>query len=730
MKFLRTLPLAMGLLLSLGSATIRVATAAETFYVGPNNGAWNTGGNWDAGVVPPFQADVVVGEFSPARLGKMNIVFDGNTPHLKTLRINSIGTGAGGTTGGTNFNQTADSTFMSCTTQLLGGGPFDCAYNQSAGKNFGNINVGTPEGSGTYNLSGTAIFSGSQAIGVGGATGVFNQTGGSNTSQITIGYSGNGSKVSAAYNMSGGTLESEVGIGSGLGGTASGSSSFTQSGGTHTSRRLGLHAGDAVYNLTGGTLTMLNGAVALINGGNFFIGAQASFTGALSIGKNGTVHVNGATVSLPGDSAVDGGYRAASSSTQTFGYLAIDSSGYLRGSSGDEFIVGGNLTNSSAAHLQFDLDAARLILSGNGVTHRVAWPGADRGATTLGYQDNFALGILSLTSGGSLALLDGNATAGGAIYVHALLLADGVDQIARIGSSGGMSIFYNVNHPSNAYLHGRTYPLNGGGVLAPASVQPAELGNISTRANIGTGDNVLIGGFIVQGTEPRKLLLRAIGPSLGTQGVPGAISDPSLTLFNETGQQLGMNDNWKSSSQFEELQASGIAPTHDMESALIETVNPGSYTAVVRGVNNVTGLGLVEVYDLGLTAEARLANISSRGFVGTGDNVLVGGFIVLTSSQSVITRAIGPSLAQSGISNGLSDPTIALHDSNGALVAFDNDWKDDAGQASQIVAAGLAPALDRESAVAALLSPGSYTAIVRGAGNTTGVALVEIYNLR
>ena len=287
-----------------------------------------------------------------------------------------------------------------------------------------------------------------------------------------------------------------------------------------------------------------------------------------------------------------------------------------------------------------------------------------------------------------------------------------------------------MNNPANAYLHGGTYPLNGGGVVAPASVQPAELGNISTRAKIGTGDDALIAGFIVQGKEARKVVIRAIGPSLGAQGVPGALPDPTLTLFSQTGQQLATNDNWKDSPQSQELKSSGVAPTHDLESALIETLSPGSYTAVVRGVNNSTGLGLVEVYDLGTTAGARLANVSSRGFVATGDNVLIGGFIVLTSSQNVVVRALGPSLTQNGISNALANPTLELHDSNGALLAFDNDWQDNSSQAAQIRAVGLAPTVDTEAAISVQLSPGSYTAIVRDAGNTTGVALVEIYNPR
>src|ERR1700731_1356026 len=302
MKFAATLPVALALLFALGPATVRVANAGETFYIGPNNGTWNTGANWDTGVVPPSEADAVVGEFVPGRIGQMNIIFDGNYPifnpqfglavPLRTLRINSIGTGAGGTMGGTNFNQTASGTVMNCASQLIGGGQFDCVYNQSAGSNNGDINLGLPEGSGTYNLSGTANLSANVLkIGVGGAVGVFNQTGGSNNSPMLIGYSGSGR---GTYNMSGGVLQSEVALGTNPGGSAA----FNQTGGTHTSSRIGLYTPEAVYNLTGGSLTLLNGGLVTINGGNFVIGAQAYLCRALCGGQNGTMQINAATILL------------------------------------------------------------------------------------------------------------------------------------------------------------------------------------------------------------------------------------------------------------------------------------------------------------------------------------------------------------------------------------------------------------------------------------------------
>ena len=251
--------------------------------------------------------------------------------------------------------------------------------------------------------------------------------------------------------------------------------------------------------------------------------------------------------------------------------------------------------------------------------------------------------------------------------------------------------------------------------------------NISTRLNVGVGDNVLIGGFIVIGTDPKKVLLRAIGPSLTSFGVPDALADPVIELHNPD-MSVVTNDNWRD-MQEQEIMDTTIPPTNDLESAIVATLEPGSYTAIVRGKNDTTGIGLVEVYDLDETANSELANISTRGFVDTGDNVMIGGFIVGDGvNTTVVVRAIGPSLGDLGVSNPLQDPTLELHGTNGDLLASDDDWKD--SQQAEIDAAGLAPTDDRESAIEAVLAPGLYTAIVRGKDNTTGVALMEVYNLQ
>ncbi len=262
---------------------------------------------------------------------------------------------------------------------------------------------------------------------------------------------------------------------------------------------------------------------------------------------------------------------------------------------------------------------------------------------------------------------------------------------------------------------------------------PRQLLNISTRLKVLTGDNVLIGGFIVTGTEPKKVILRAIGPSLanGNPPVVGALADPILELHKPDGTVV-TNDNWRS-DQEAEIIASTIPPTDDLESAIVATLDPGAYTAIVSGKNGGTGIGLVEAYDLDQAAASQLANISTRGFVDTGDNVLIGGFIVGGNggrNVSVIVRAIGPSLAHAmpPVPDALADPFLALHDVNGTTIASNDNWKDT--QEAEIIATTVPPTNDLESAIVATLFAGNYTAIVSGKDNTTGVALVEAYNLQ
>lgn len=263
-------------------------------------------------------------------------------------------------------------------------------------------------------------------------------------------------------------------------------------------------------------------------------------------------------------------------------------------------------------------------------------------------------------------------------------------------------------------------------VLVLGGICPSTtLVNISTRLRVETGDNVLIGGFIVvTGTQPKKVIVRAIGPSLP---FPGGLPDPVLELRNSAGTLIAMNDDWRS-NQEAEIIAAGLPPNNNSESAIVATLpaNNSAYTAIVRDRNDATGIGLVEAYDLDTTVNSKLGNISTRGFVGTGDNVMIGGFIVGGQiSTRVIVRAIGPSVP---LANKLADPTLALHDGNGALIVSNDNWRT-GGQEAQIIATGIPPPNDLESAIIRTLAPGNYTAIVRGVNNTTGVALVEVYDL-
>ena len=240
---------------------------------------------------------------------------------------------------------------------------------------------------------------------------------------------------------------------------------------------------------------------------------------------------------------------------------------------------------------------------------------------------------------------------------------------------------------------------------------------------------MLIGGFIITGTNPKTVIIRALGPSLTMHGVVDALQDPILQLFDSNDLLVAQNDNWRD-TQEGDIMDTNIPPTDDRESAIVTTLPPARYTAIVAGQNNSSGLSLVEIYDLDPTGGSSvLANISSRGFVGTGENVLIAGFIIQPTgtSANIVVRAIGPSLGSSNLSGALQDPTLELHDANGAVIAANDNWKD--SQELEIDSADLAPTDNRESAIFATPPAGNYTAIVRGRNQTTGIALVEAYRV-
>lgn len=310
----------------------------------------------------------------------------------------------------------------------------------------------------------------------------------------------------------------------------------------------------------------------------------------------------------------------------------------------------------------------------------------------------------------------------------------GARYYALSSSSGGYSIPVQADGVYTVNFTGRTVPgaqrsatiansLNVKVDYMTSNPRPAvRLANISTRVRVETGDDILIGGFIVTGTQAKKLMLRAIGPSL-----PFAtrLPNPTLQLIRANGVILESNDDWRQSPNAEAISASGIPPGNALESAIVRTVQPGVYTATVSGIDNTAGVGLVEVYDLDGSTDSKLANISTRGRVQSGEDVMIAGAIVLGSTpQKVIVRAIGPSLSVPG---KLGDPTLELRDRNGAIVMQNDDWR--SAQEAEIIATQIPPSDNAEAAIVATLQPAPYTAVVRGAGGATGVAIVEVYAL-
>ena len=247
--------------------------------------------------------------------------------------------------------------------------------------------------------------------------------------------------------------------------------------------------------------------------------------------------------------------------------------------------------------------------------------------------------------------------------------------------------------------------------------------------NVGTGSNVLIGGFIVKGTQSKTLILRAIGPSLSASGVTGVLDDPVLEVHDSGSNIIASNDDWHDSAQASQIQQSGLAPSDSREAAILITLAPGNYTAVVSGYGNSGGNGLVEVYEMDSTA-TRLVNTSTRGRVGTASEPMIGGLIARGGSKKIIIRALGPSLGTgvNAITGALADPVLELRDGSGNLIAMNDDWGN-SSQVGEILSSTIPPVNPLESAIVATVGAGNYTAIVRGADGASGVALVEVFDL-
>jgi hypothetical protein len=314
--------------------------------------------------------------------------------------------------------------------------------------------------------------------------------------------------------------------------------------------------------------------------------------------------------------------------------------------------------------------------------------------------------------------------------------------------SGWIRVFDPSSNTASAFATGITTPVdlqigpdgylyylaqgNPGQVFRVSAIASQPL-NISVRSRVGTGADVLISGFINTGTAAKKVILRGLGPSLQQSGITDALPDPVLELHAADGSLITSNNNWKENTAQQQLDITNnqLAPSNDQESAIVATLQPGNYTAILRGQGNTTGVGLVETYDVDRTSASRLGNISGRASVQGGNNVLIAGFIVGNNigAAKVVVRGIGPSLIQAGVTNPLLDPTLEVRDNNAALVIANDNWQDNSAQAAQISASGLAPGNPLEAAVATSLLPGTYTAIVAGKNGGTGIGVVEVYNL-
>jgi len=507
---------------------------------------------------------------------------------------------------------------------------------------------------------------------------------------------------------------------------------ITQDGGSLVS-----HDGGTLVSHDGGTVITENGAGLVTDGGSGLIGQDG-----------------GSLITQDGGSLI----------TQDGGSLIGQDGGSLVGNSGGTFKVGGassarNSSNVRAATAasgftqtagETDLSSVHIIgpvtlnggiLSGSGIiignlTNNSGYisPGHSAGfiAVTGNFSQNSGGTLIVEAAGGEANQFDrlqvgGRAILGGKLDLRTIngyipLAGDPFNPLGYNSASGSFS-----SVSSNAQTS-----VNATGIvttLDPAAPNPStgQPLNIATRMSVQTGDNVLIAGFIVAGPSgsTKKVLIRGLGPSLAPFGVPNTLADPLLELHNPDGSVVS-NDNWQQgdTSQI----PNGFAPSDPREAVIVATLAPGNYSAVVKGAHGETGVGIAELYDLDSASPAKLANISTRGFINTGDDVMIGGFIIGGNEPAkILVRAIGPTLTDFGVQGALADPTLELHDSNGMTIAND-DWRET--QESEIIATTIPPNKDQEPAILATLAPGNYTAVVRGKNNTTGVGLVEAYNLQ
>jgi YVTN family beta-propeller protein len=489
------------------------------------------------------------------------------------------------------------------------------------------------------------------------------------------------------------------------------------------------HDGGSAISHDGGSLINNGGSTLIGNDGASLIGND----GASIIGNDGASLLSENGLGLLSDAGIGLKVRAngSSASASTKAETAAATSGYVQ--------TGGE-TNLDNVLIAGDVSVDGGVLSGSGIitgslTNNGGYivPGHSAGTiSVIGDFTQGAHGTMVLENGGThqgeydRLQVRGTANLGGNLEVRNIngYMPDAADTFNPLGYSAVTGSFASVTSNTQLGLG----PTGAIATVNPAAPNPStgQPLNIATRMSVQKGDNVLIAGFIVTGApgSTKKVLIRGLGPSLAQFGVAGTLADPLLELHK--GAETVTNDNWQQgdTSQI----PSGFAPTDPREAVLVATLAPGNYSAVVKGAHGETGVGIAEVYDLDTASPAKLANISTRGFINTGDDVMIGGFIVGGKEPAkILVRAIGPTLADFGVQGALADPTLELHDSNGMTISND-DWRET--QESEIIATTIPPNKDREPAILATLAPGNYTAVVRGKNNTTGVGLVEAYNLQ
>lgn len=468
---------------------------------------------------------------------------------------------------------------------------------------------------------------------------------------------------------------------------------------------------NGVIQVPAGNNPFLVGGTGLINNGSIVVNTTAAnsttvmqFTADGTLGGTGSLTLNG----------IINTFNVADLDCN--GHKVINGAGHTIRGNGDIFTNGGLFTNNGI--ISPGLSPGKISVSGNYVQGSTGMLNMEIGGyTAVTEYDQFAIsGSAALAGTLNLTLTDGFRPK-----------VNDVFQILTFGSfTGG---FTTINF--TGFTAQVTYAA--GGITIKVLTVPDIPINIATRLLVNPDPNQLIGGFIITGTQPKKVIIRGIGPSLAAF-FSGVLADPTLQLF-QGNTLLVSNDNWKvrdsdGSSQQAEVEATTVPPKNNLESAIVTTLAPGAYTAVMRGKGGASGIGVVEAYDLDLNAKSKLANIATRGLVGTNENVMIGGFITGGNGQAdskVVIRAIGPSLAAFGIPNVLQDPLLELHSANGTTIQTNDDWQDT--QPTEITQTGLAPTDPRESAMVSILPDGNYTAIVRGKNNTSGVAVVEVYSV-